>query len=151
MRTVTVPPISSYVLVCDATVVGGGALVVVVVDDVVVEPPGAFVVDTGASDVVVVDDDVVVEEVEELDVSGNSVVVTTPASVVLVVSATTSSVVGIPAATGESSTRSRMPATAAEAITSEMIVAPTHAAANPNFLFIPIACTKTRFLRLSHG
>lgn len=109
-------------------VVAAGAAVVVVVVGA-----GAVVSVTGGGSVVVVS-------------IGAAVVLGTVTAVVVVVVAAgaadvsggtvAAAVVGSPIATGVSTTRSRMPATAVDAITIESTVAPSHAAPMPKYLLI---------------
>lgn len=115
---------------------GGAAVVVVVVGGVV--PLGTLVDVFGAS--LVVGIEVVLVGADDVVTLGVSVVVVVTTGLLVVedvVSEITVFVVGTPAATGESSTPVRIPVTAADAIVSEIIVAPSQAAANPSFLFIP--------------
>jgi hypothetical protein len=107
-------------------VVAGGAVVVVVgsagaVTVVTVVSTGAAVVEL--EEIAIVPGTVAVVEGAPLDV-------VSPTSVVVVVE------VGGPMATGVSTTRSRMPATAADAINTESTVAPSQAAPMPKYRLI---------------
>ena len=121
-------------------VVGGGAVVVVVVGG------GAVVVVVVAGDVspvsdvveVVVDggDVVTVVEVVVLVVGAGPVVGGSESTVDVCGVAMVVVEVGRPMATGVSTTRSRIPATAADAINTEIAVAPSQAAPTPTYLLI---------------
>ena len=127
-------------------VVGGGGAVVVVGGGVC---PSGTVVDVTDGTVVVVTTEVDVVDV----VVASDVVVVAIGGVVVegITSKVDANVVGAPLAIGESSTPVRIPVTAADAIVSETIVAPSHAATNPNFLFMLIACTKPAVRGLNQG
>ena len=111
--------VGGTVVVVVVVVAGGGALVVVVTAPSTVVVVAGACVTGGAS-------------LAGGDVGGTSktelVVVPAGASVV--------DVVGGPMATGVSTTRSRIPATAAEAMITESAVATSHAAPKPMYLFI---------------
>lgn len=127
-------------------VVGGGAVVVV---DVVFAGAAVVLVDVVSGNVVVVVDVVDIDPtaVEVVD-GGNEVSAAVSGRVDVVVD------VGSPIATGASTTRSRMPATAADAINTESTVAPSQAAPIPQYLLICSSMTDNpgRWVktRLSH-
>lgn len=115
-------------------VVAGGAVVVVTVES-------TTVVDvTDAAVVVVVEEVVLAAGAAKVVVgpAGLEVDVTEPGATVEVV------LVGRPIATGVSTTRSRIPATAAEAINTESAVAPSHARPMRKYLLIHPACITPR-------
>ena len=103
-------------------VLAGGAVVVTVDSTTVVAASGAVV---GVVVDVVLEDVVLVVGPVGLDVD-----VIPPGAIVVVV------VVGSPIATGVSTTRSRMPATAVDAINTESAVAPNHARPIRQYLLI---------------
>lgn len=114
--------------------------------------PSGTVVDVTDGTVVVVTTEVDVVDVDVVVVASDVVVVAIEGVVVEdVASKVDANVVGAPLAIGESSTPVRIPVTAADAIVSETIVAPSHAATNPNFLFMPLACTKPVVRGLNQG
>ncbi len=96
----------------------GGSVVVVGDSAVVVAGAGATVEAVGASVGSLGSVVVVVLDAADVDTPGSDV-------------DTGVNVVGAPRATGASTTRSRIPATAADAISTESAVAPSHAAAMP--------------------
>jgi hypothetical protein len=120
----------------EVVVVAGGAVVVVVV---VVAGGAVVVVSADATIVVVV---VVagggsVTEVGAAVLGGGDVVVRSEAvDVTSIASGAVVEVVGAPIATGVATTRSRMPATAADAITTDNTVAASHAAPIAKYLLI---------------